>query len=936
MDNLLPQPQASKRRYLITGGHGFIGSHIARRMFAAGEVTVRIVDIAPTSAIEGPICHEFLKGNLLDMSFCEQALEGVDVVIHLAANMGGMGTIHDDNDFLIYQENHMMTINILQASLDAGVKQLLYASSACVYPQDLQSDQTGDVSLRETAVWTQCSPPSPQGLYGLEKLHSENIMLLEQFATKMDIRIARFHNIFGPGGSWKDGREKAPAAMLRKALALKRVGLSANTTFEVWGDGYQRRSFLYVLDAVDGIMALLQSRHNPGPINIGSDRSVTIQDLANMALECVGLDPKQVSFSYHLDKPVGVISRNSNNERVKEVLDWEPKIKLLEGMQKTCEWMTRQLNQLEAGSGIDEKFLVSKVIHLRPQKITFAILLPITSRGTANAMDCLLNLRRFAKSLVNTTWRDTRDTYEGVTFRFAVYLAIDADDEFLLPHGRHEGKAQAVLRDEGVFNITSIYCDLPRGHVCALWRKCAKKAWVDGCDYLVLMGDDIILHDEGWMRKAYTEFSDLANELLVPYGFGCVAFTDISFPGMPTFPIVHRTHMDIFGEVVPEIFVNQDGDPFLFQLYRRWNSSRMFTSRISNGVGGENDARYSKAHAQKWKFGPLDQAVSVAHNWLHDQACNPNRMVTIDVVIPCYRVDISILDRILSLKPTTTACVMFIIIIDDPLSPNISQLESKYSSRPDVRIRVNRKNLGASASRNRGMEESAADWIHFLDDDVVPRQDLLEQAEKAIRSEPRAIGFVGKSMFPVADTVFTAAVHLAGVTYFWGIAGDSNLTDDVPWGVTANLITRRVDDSINFDLKYPKTGGGEDIDFCRLKRQSSLSNKGKGFIAAPDVQLFLCVILANTLDDYYRHMWKHPERTASLDISIRRGSLLWRLSVIESTFIRMFSEIGRLRGLFLRGEYTLVMKRFDWFAGRLNDAPIMEERINSMLMYLAQ
>lgn len=964
-------------------------------MFKAKTNRVRVVDIAPTPAITGPVCHEFIKGDLCDMALCQLAVKDIDTVIHFSANMGGMGTIHDDNDFFIYEENHKMTTNILQASLDAGVKCFMYASSACVYPESLQCDQTGDVSLRESDVWAH-PPPKPQGLYGLEKFNSE--ILIQQFASKMDVRIARFHNVYGPGGAWNDGREKAPAAMLRKALAMKLQNVPTDAKFEIWGDGLQRRSFLYVSDAVDGIVALLASSYGE-PLNIGSETPVTIQDLAKIAIECAGLDPNPVLFSYNHQRPVGVMSRNSNNKMVEKVLGWKPRIWLLEGMGKTCAWIEGQVADLGDNPDVAQDLLISKVVHLRPSMVKFAIIIPITSRGTSSSADCLNNLRRFAQSLLRTTWRDTRER-SGVTFRFVAYLAIDKDDEFLLPEGISDGKAQNVLREEGIFDIVTIYCDHPRGYVCWLWRDCAAKALEDRCDYMVLMGDDVILQDEGWMRETHREFAALAEEIGVPEGFGCIAFTDTSFPGMPTFPIVHRTHMEIFNQVIPEIFVNQDGDPYLFQLYRRWNCSRMFSSRISNGVGGESEARYNKKQAQKWTFEALDEAVSTADNWLRHEGCAIEKMLTLDVVIPCYRVDVPILDVILTLKPSATCTVMFIIIIDDPPSPHIIELQNKYSKRVDVRIRVNKTSLGASASRNRGMEESAADWIHFLDDDVVPNPDLLEQAEKAIRSEPQAAGFVGKSVFPVADSIFTAAVHLAGVTYFWGIAADKNLAEDVPWGVTANLITRRTNDDIKFDLKYPKTGGGEDIHFCRMKRESSLRNNRKGFIAAPGVQVthpwwnngtrsywrfynwsvgdggliqhlpehvytdyspnsaelalfcifgfffslillrptlitaflkaFISIVLANILHDFYRHMYKHPERTVSMNTSIHPLSIIWKIAVIESSLIRMFSETGRLRGIISRKEYLLLSKRFDWFAGRLHNSPIMEERLHNV------
>ncbi|KAF8897998.1 NAD-dependent epimerase/dehydratase [Gymnopilus junonius] len=960
MESSLSPPPKDKV-YLVTGGHGFLGSHVARRLY------------------EQEHCH----GDLRHPALCELVVRGVHTVLHFAANMGGMGTIHDENDFILYEDNHLMTANLLRACLAAGVKCFFFASSACIYPETLQTDVTGDGSLKESDAWAH-PPPKPQGLYGLEKFNSE--LLLHQFSSKMDIRIGRFHNVFGPGGAWNDGREKAPAAMLRKAWAMKILG-NSSASFEIWGGGQQRRSFLYVSDAVDGVLKVLEwervsSDNNIfSTFNIGSDTAVSIQELAHIALRCAIIDP----------------------ESVRLVLGWSPQVSLTEGMASTSEWIKQQVTDLTRDkTDIMQDLSLSKVLHLQPATIIFAILLPITSCGSSSPSDCLSNLRRFSQSLFNTTWRDTRDRSSDVQFRIVIYLAIDHDDTFLLAADHLSNKAERVLRQEGICDVVTIVCDHPRGHVCQLWRDCAKRAWSDKCDYMVLMGDDVVLKDEGWMRDAHAEFLSLANRIGVPAGFGCVAFTDTSFPGMPTFPIIHRTHMDIFqGEVVPAIFVNQDGDPFLFQLYRRWGCSTMFNSQLSNSIGGDGDARYVKRHAQDWTFDTLDDATSVVESWLEGRSSLAERKLTLDVVIPCYRVDLAILDIILALKSSASCTVMFIIIIDDPSSPYISHLQSRHSRRSDVRIRVNKSNLGASASRNRGMDESAAEWVHFLDDDVVPDPNLLKYAEEAIRAHPYAAGFVGVSLFPSADSIFTTAVHLAGVTYFWDIAQKIPNSVDLPWGVTANLIARRnVKDGIKFDLSYPKTGGGEDIHFCHQKAQHSIQNGGEGFVSAEKVvvthpwwnggkrsywrfynwsfgdggliknfpehvysdfapnsaelllgcavvvvlgvfsahwvilsasyRAFVAVVLANILHDGYRHLYEHPERNLEIRTTLKPWSLFWLGAVVESSFIRMFSEVGRLRGLIARGEYMFLGRRFDWFSGRAGAGPVIEERSHSL------
>ena len=356
-----------------------------------------------------------------------------------------------------------------------------------------------------------------------------------------------------------------------------------------------------------------------------------------------------------------------------------------------------------------------------------------------------------------------------------------------------------------------------KGHVCAHWRGCARRAFEDGCDYFTLLGDDLTLKDDGWIRNVHEQFKRLEKEKGVPFGFGCVAFTDTTLPGMPAFPVVHKTHVEIFdGLVVPEVFFNQDGDPFLFQLYRRWGCSIMIEAQVGNGVGGGDAARYEKKSASEWTFSILDNAIAEVEGWLSRNAPFVKKFLTLDVVIPLYRVDLNFLDPIVQLRPPKTS-VMFIIIVDDPNSPSLNPLQQKYGADPFVRIRVNKANLGASASRNRGMKESAADWIHFLDDDVTPDEDLLVQTAKVVREHPDAAGFIGTSKFPTASKVFTTAIHLADITYFWDIARKRPEDKDLPRGVTANLIAGRNPDGVEFNLIFPKTGGGEDIDFCRKK-----------------------------------------------------------------------------------------------------------------------
>ncbi|EIN10185.1 NAD-dependent epimerase/dehydratase [Punctularia strigosozonata HHB-11173 SS5] len=914
--------------YLVCGGNGFIG------------VDVRV-------------------GNLCDPSFAHIVVDGVYCVLHFAANMGGMGTIHDRNDFAIYRENEITTLNLVEACLKAEVSLFFYASSACVYPENLQCEPGSDVSLRENDVWAHGRPTS-QGLYGLQKLHAETWLLAKAKEFPEGVRIARFHNMyaspflfmavstrrlisedsFGPGGAWKGGREKAPAALLRKAYAAAEAG-AVVTDIEIWGDGSQRRSFLYITDCCEAVMRLIDSEYAE-PLNVGSEHSVSINELANIAMGCAGID---LPSRFVPERPLGVVSRNSNNDLIREILGWEPTTSLEDGMRETGKWIGGEIVKELSGMSAAERSAAlrtmrhSEVVDL-DKAITFAILLPITSRGSNPPSQCLDNLHDFGRSLSRTSWRDVH-ALGGMRYRVKIYLEIDAGDEFLRGSGARN-RAEVVLRDLGFRDVfTLINDEHPKGHVCALWRDCARQAWIDGCDYMVLMGDDVIVDTEGWMRDA------------------------------------HAT---------------------------RWGCSKMFDCRIRNSVGGEGDARYVKEHAQGWTFETLDEGVAGAKRWLRGRTPPAQRKLTLDIVVPSYRVDIGTLSNILALQASPTCAVMFIIIVDDPASPATAVLRRRFEHRVDVRIRVNESNLGASASRNRGMLESAAEYILYVDDDVKPSSELLVEVERIIRAHPDAPGFVGNVKFPIANTVFKAAIHLAGVTYFWDIA--EKITDDIPWGVTANLIARRVNDSVQYDLRFPKTGGGEDIDFCRKKRQWALERTPEschfeGFVAAPrcvvthpwwgngersywrfymwskgdgaligmypeltylaaapnaaemllvsaivilvgtvvavesDKPTFLllgfsmaaAVIAANVIHDLYRHLVRDADRVERMDTSLQ--GLKWVAAVMESTLIRIWSETGRIVGLLERCEVSLLMRRFDWFAGRYGSAPMIDENRNS-------
>ena len=436
-------------------------------------------------------------------------------MLHFAANTGGTGTIHEGNELQIYLENHLMTMNLLSASAEAGVKRFFFASSACVYPGNLQSDEHEDVYLSESDVY----PPNPQGLYGAEKLNAEQF--LRSSRSDMVIQIARFHNIYGPRGAWNNGREKAPMAMLRKAFVattLHRDHGVEHPEFGILGDGSQRRSFLFINDAVDGVVSLLKSNYQQ-PVNLGSDRPVTVRELANIALQCAATPSVAVRFTSSKDHlpsidAVGVASRSSNNQLVEEELGWKPKNSLEEGMKVTGDWIAKELRKLADHLPREKLFAAlqnlqtSHVEDLPNNSIHFAILLPVTSRGPHSQETCLKNLTEFGHSLVATTYRDTH-AGGATSFRFTIYLSINHDDHFLLGSDR---RAEVALGNAGNFDVVTIVANHEKGYACDHWRDCARRAFKDGCDYFTFLGDGIILKDEGWMGKVHEEFIGRRNE----------------------------------------------------------------------------------------------------------------------------------------------------------------------------------------------------------------------------------------------------------------------------------------------------------------------------------------------------------------------------------------------------------------------------------------
>lgn len=313
-------------RAVVTGAGGFIGSHLVSYLKARGY-QVRGVDIkAPEFASTD--ADEFVLADLRTPESCLRALIGADEVYALAADMGGMGYIsthHAD----ILRNNALINLHTLEAARAHGVGRYLYTSSACIYPEHLQTD--ADVTpLREEDAY----PANPQDAYGWEKLFTERACEYYRDEHGLDTRIVRFHNIFGPNGTFEGGREKAPAALCRKVALAENGG-----EVEIWGDGEQTRSFCYIDDCVEGIWRLMRSDHTD-PLNLGSEEMVTINELARLVIEISG---KSDVWLRHVDGPQGVRGRNSDNTRLREVLGWEPELTLEEGLRPTYQWIEKQL-----------------------------------------------------------------------------------------------------------------------------------------------------------------------------------------------------------------------------------------------------------------------------------------------------------------------------------------------------------------------------------------------------------------------------------------------------------------------------------------------------------------------------------------------------------------------------------------------------------------
>jgi nucleoside-diphosphate-sugar epimerase len=317
------------KRILVGGAGGFIGGHLVKRLKAEG-LWVRAVDLKCHEYSESP-ADEFLVGDLSNQDVAEAAVADIDEVYQLAADMGGAGYIFTgEHDAAVMHNSASINLNMLEYGYRAGVKRFFYSSSACIYPEYNQLDPDNPKCSEESAY-----PAAPDSEYGWEKLFSERLYLSYMRNYGVQVRIARFHNIFGPEGTWTGGKEKAPAAMCRKITEAENGG-----TIQIWGDGKQTRSFLYIDECIEGVRRLMESDFT-GPVNIGSEEMVTINRLAELICEIAG---KQVSFR-HIPGPLGVRGRNSDNHLIASKLGWQPSRPLREGLSKTYSWIAEQVGK---------------------------------------------------------------------------------------------------------------------------------------------------------------------------------------------------------------------------------------------------------------------------------------------------------------------------------------------------------------------------------------------------------------------------------------------------------------------------------------------------------------------------------------------------------------------------------------------------------------
>ena len=361
------------KKILVCGAGGFIGGAMVKRLKSEGH-WVRGLDLKYHEFFDiTQVADEFLIGDLRDPKICDLVIdESIDEIYQFAADMGGAGFIFTgDNDADIMHNSAMINLNVAEQCVKKKIKKIFYSSSACMYPEYNQMDPDNPNCAEESAY-----PAAPDSEYGWEKLFSERLWMAFARNYGLDVSIARYHNIFGPHGTWEGGREKAPAAFCRKVAEAE-----DQTLIEVWGPGDQTRSFLYIDECIEATRRLMDSDFS-GPVNIGSEEMISINDFAQMTMDISGknleidnLDGKRFKAKYKFRCPIGVRGRNSDNSLIREKLGWDYKQSLRVGMEKTYEWINKQVQKCEyiyespdngvtvtkRRFGSDEKILVTKI-----------------------------------------------------------------------------------------------------------------------------------------------------------------------------------------------------------------------------------------------------------------------------------------------------------------------------------------------------------------------------------------------------------------------------------------------------------------------------------------------------------------------------------------------------------------------------------------------
>jgi GDP-D-mannose 3', 5'-epimerase len=323
------------RKALVCGAGGFIGSHLVKRLKLEG-FWVRGADIKPPD-FAASAADEFVQGDLRDPDLCRAVVRDVEEVYQLAADMGGAGYVFTGaHDATIMYSSALINLNLVQASVENKVHRIFYSSSACIYPAHNQEDADNPNCEEQSAY-----PAAPDSEYGWEKLFSERIYLAYQRNTNIQVSIARFHNIFGPEGTWHGGKEKSPAALCRKVAEA-----DDGDAIEIWGDGKQTRSFLYIDECVEGIRRLVESECT-GPVNVGSEEIISIDNLAHMIMRVAG---KHHPIN-HIAGPLGVRGRNSDNRLIRRALGWAPSRPLEEGITSTYRWIAAQVETARDQNG---------------------------------------------------------------------------------------------------------------------------------------------------------------------------------------------------------------------------------------------------------------------------------------------------------------------------------------------------------------------------------------------------------------------------------------------------------------------------------------------------------------------------------------------------------------------------------------------------------